>query len=128
MKALIALLVLSVPAFAQETKCPFPDQKPMLLTRVYFGQTIPNSGRISTVEWRSFLTKMVEPRFPGGFTIYDAVGRWNGVPEPTKIIEVAAEDTAAFRTSIGEIAQYYRQHFRQEAIGVVTMPGCGAFS
>ncbi|HVZ27216.1 MAG TPA: DUF3574 domain-containing protein [Rhizomicrobium sp.] len=131
---LLLAQAVSAPAGA-DAACPLPGQKEMLIAKLYFGQdTAPSGGRpLTPDEWRSFLADTVTPRFPEGFTVYDASGQWRNpktraiAREETKVIEVAAENTAAFRQRIEEVAARYQAQFRQESVGVVTRVGCGRF-
>jgi Protein of unknown function (DUF3574) len=78
---------------------------------------------------------IVTPRFPDGFTIYDADGQWLNPQHPsrsiarekTKVIEIATEDTPEHRDRIYEIRKLFRDRFNQLSVGLVTNPGCGAF-
>ena len=74
MKAASLTLLMALwaaPAFAA---CP-PGQNEMLTVRLYFGQSM-NGRPIATAAWRDFVARVVTPRFPDGFTIYDARGQW----------------------------------------------------
>ena len=54
-----------------------------------------------------------------GFTLYRAVGYWEGRPEETWIIEIAADKGRVYAT-----AEILRARFNQDAVAVVTV---GAF-
>ncbi|QJP08780.1 DUF3574 domain-containing protein [Pseudomonas multiresinivorans] len=79
-----------------------PAQAQWLRTELYFalGQE-DGKEKISEQRWRQFLDQEVTPRFPDGFTAYDAYGQWrdHGAPAPerlsTKVIVILHEDTAA---------------------------------
>ncbi len=130
----LAFSLSAVQGFASEaTPCPFPRQKEMLVIQLFFGQGISDRGPVSPKEWRSFLQQSVIPRFPDGFTLYDAYGHWMSPRshvtgfENTKVIVIAAEDTPGLRARIDELSSAYRERFHQESVGIITSSGCGAF-
>jgi hypothetical protein len=118
---------------AQEVACPFPDQKPMLVVQMFFGRSIPHRQPVTATEWNDFLKHTVTPRFPDGFTVYDAYGQWLSPQshavsrDPTKVMVVATTDTAEVRGKVAEISEKYRQLFHQESVGVISLTECGAF-
>jgi hypothetical protein len=128
---LLAPPMLATPVWAQS--CPLPGQKTMQIVRLYFGLNIPAGGRVSDQQWRDFLTRTVTPRFPAGFTVYEAKGQWQDPRthaidrEDSRILELATQDTAAARRAITEISQEYRTRFRQQAVGIVSDFACGTF-
>ena len=102
-------LALALLIAAQPGECPFPAQKPMLVIQLYFGLNIANGRQVTDAEWRDFLAKTVTPRFPDGFTVYDAAGQWRDETsakvegERTKVMEIATEDTPAVHDRIPEL-------------------------
>lgn len=130
--AALALMMLlpAAPAFAA---CP-AGLSPMLHVRIYFGTLIPpQNKRITDSVWDDFLARTVTPRFPAGYTIYDAKGRWRDTQtkvigrEPTRIVEVDAPDSGELRAKVEEIRKTFQTRFHQQAVGLVTEPVCGAF-
>jgi len=125
---LVAALLVAASARAE---CPV-GQRPMLSVRLYLGQ-MEGGKRLTNSVWEKFLAAVVTPRFPEGYTTYDAMGRWRDLEtkvighEPTKIIEVDAPDTQEFRDKMEEIRKDYGARFHQQAVGIVSMPACGAF-
>lgn len=121
---------LMTPAWAA---CPLPGQTPMLLVKLYFGQSMEGGREVSPRDWQQFLSNTVTPHLPDGFTVYDAEGQWADAKthsvarERTKVVEVAAPDTPALRKDIAEIASRYRAAFHQRSVGVVTEASCGQF-
>ena len=128
----LALLLAAAPAAAQEP-CPFAGQRPMLVVELFFGQTIRGRGLVSTRSWQRFLAETVTPALPDGFTVYNAYGQWRDGRtgaigrEGTKVVVVAAEDTAELRARVAGVAEAYRRRFDQRSVGVLTQRGCGAF-
>jgi hypothetical protein len=130
-----ALLALATPqvSLAQEPSCPLSNEKPMLVTQLFFGLSIKGRGPITRGEWTAFVRRNVAPRFPDGFTVYEAEGQWldpashSVVRENSKVMIIAAEDTAEVRTKIAEVSDLYRKAFHQQAVGVITRRECAAF-
>jgi hypothetical protein len=130
-----ALVVFASPQTlaAQEPACPLSNEKPMLVTQLFFGQSVKGRGRITRDEWTAFLRRDVTPRFPHGFTVYEAEGQWlnpasqSVVREKSKVMIIAAEDTAEVRTKLAEVSDLYRKAFHQLAVGVITRQECAAF-
>ncbi|MBV8633818.1 MAG: DUF3574 domain-containing protein, partial [Burkholderiaceae bacterium] len=81
---LLAVLVTAVFActeamadtMAGAAPCPLPGQTSELVVQMYFGQNIEHRGPVTPHEWNDFLRRNVTPRFPDGFTVYDAYGQW----------------------------------------------------
>ena len=120
------------PALAAE-RCPLPGQKEMLIVKMYFGQSMPGGHTVPPRAWTRFLSAAVTPRFPDGFTVYDAQRQWMDPKmskpghERTKVIEIAAPDSLAAHTAITDIARSYRESFHQQSVGIVTSTSCAAF-
>jgi hypothetical protein len=105
----------------------------MLLFQMFFGRSVPNRGPVTSREWNAFLRQSVTPRFPDGFTVYDAYGQWLNpkrnavIRESTKVIVIAAADTPEVRAKVAEVSENYRRLFHQQSVGIITTAGCGAF-
>lgn len=127
----VALLVLQTTARAEP--CLLPGQKPMLVTQLFFGLDVPHKGQLAERVWRRFLKDEVTPRFPDGFTVFDAYGQWQSPKtsvigrERTKVVEIAAPQSPDLTMRLTDIVRAYESKFHQESVGVVTIPGCGAF-
>jgi len=121
------------PVAAQEPPCPLANEKRMLVTQLFFGLSVKGRGPVTPEEWQGFVRRNVTPRFPDGFTVYDAQGQWvnpmshSVVCEKTKVMVIAAEDTAQARAKITEVADLYRKVFHQQSVGVITSRECAAF-
>jgi hypothetical protein len=130
-----ALVVLATPRIsaAQELSCPLSNEKPMLVTQLFFGLSVQGRGPVTRSEWTTFVRRNVAPRFPDGFTVYEAEGQWldpasqSVVRENSKVMIIAAEDTAEVRVKITEVAELYRKAFHQQSVGVITRRECAAF-
>jgi hypothetical protein len=135
MRAALCMLLLAgaMDANAQTESCPLAGQKPMIVVQLFFGLSVPHRGPVTAKEWSSFLRQTVTPRFPDGFTVYDAYGQsWNPATrsvgrERTKVVLIAIDDTPPARAKIAEVADQYRGTFHQRSVGILTSPSCGAF-
>lgn len=131
-RAILMLMIFASRASALE-RCPLPGQKDMLLVKLYFGQSLPGGHTVQPRAWARFLSVAVTPRFPDGFTVYDAYGQWMDAKKPkpsherSKVVEIAAPDSLAVRTAITDIARRYRETFHQQSVGIVTSSSCAAF-
>lgn len=93
-------------------------------TTLYFGMALGEGGKVSDEEWSDFLTRVVTPRFPDGFTVIDAYGQWRDpadanapiVREATKILVVVHPATAETEASIAEVKSIYRDLFAQKSV------------
>ena len=118
---------------AQELSCPLSNEKPMLVTQLFFGLSVKGRGHVTRSEWTAFVRHTVAPRFPDGFTVYEAEGQWldpashSVVRENSKVMIIATEDTAEVRTKITEVSDRYRKAFHQQSVGVITRRECAAF-
>jgi Protein of unknown function (DUF3574) len=119
-------------AFSKDTPCPFSGQRPMLVTRLYFGQT-EDGKPLAPGQWDDFLAHTVTPRFANGLTVYDAQGQWRDqktktiVQEAAKVVEIAAANSPGLRSKIEDVARLYRVRFHQKSVGIVSRLACGAF-
>ena len=133
LSALLGMMLWSAAAQAAGASCPIAGQTQMLLTRLYFGETVQGRPAISEKDWQSFLAQAVTPRFPDGFTVYPASGQWLDArtkaitKENSRVIEIAAGDTPILRRRIAEIARLYRVRFQQQSVGIVTSMACARF-
>src|ERR1041384_852350 len=101
-RLLPALLILALTGCAspQEHACLMTSQKPLIMAQMFFGRAIAGRAPVTDAEWANFAASTVTPKFPGGFTVYDAEGQWRGrtgeiVREPSKVLVIVAEDTPA---------------------------------
>ena len=84
---------------------------------LYFGTQKPGGGVVTDTEWQQFLADVVTPRFPDGFTTWDANGQWRdqkGVieHERTHILQIVDPR----ENKIREIIEAYKKQFAQEAV------------
>jgi hypothetical protein len=126
---LVSIAVFGCAAFPPQI-CP-ADLKPMSSAELYFGRAIPGGGEVGDADWQRFLDAEVTPRFPGGFTVQDASGQWQGaggiVREPSKHLTIVLNGAADETKKLAAIRAAYKNRFRQEAVLLVEYRGCGSF-
>ncbi|HEX8254063.1 MAG TPA: DUF3574 domain-containing protein [Thermoanaerobaculia bacterium] len=90
--------------------------------RLYCGMSVADGSTVTDAQVETFITEVVEPRFPDGFTIWRARGAWLGAREETVIIEIAHGGDAAASQRVAEIGAEYVRRFRQAAVLRMTLP------
>ncbi|MEO8650338.1 MAG: DUF3574 domain-containing protein, partial [Acidobacteriota bacterium] len=83
---------------------------------------IPDGLMVSDEQWGVFLSEVVTPRFPDGFTILDGLGQYKGkdgslVRESSKILIILypRSDKRSAGVRIDEIRAEYKKRFNQES-------------
>jgi hypothetical protein len=85
---------------------------------LYFGTQKPGGDPpVSDAEWQQFLADVVTPRFPDGFTTWEASGQWRDQKgaierERTHILQIVKPNEMKIR----EIVEIYKRQFAQEAV------------
>jgi Protein of unknown function (DUF3574) len=118
------LLVLVLTACASMAP---PTEEPVIADRLFCGLSIPGGGMVTDEEWTTFVSEVVTPRFPDGFTVWRADGQWRGpdgvtVSEPAMVIEIVHRISLDDDRAVMEIADEYRRRFRQQAVLRVSSP------
>lgn len=90
--------------------------------RLYCGLSVSDGSVVTDAQVETFITEVIEPRFPDGFTIWRARGAWLGAREDTVVIEIAHAGDAASKRSVAEIGAEYLRRFRQSAVLRMTLP------
>jgi hypothetical protein len=90
--------------------------------RLYCGMSVPSGGVVTDAQVEAFLTEVVEPRFPDGFTVWRARGAWMGGREETTVIEIAHPGDAESLRRVEEIGAAYARRFGQSAVLRLTVP------
>ncbi len=105
----------------------------MLEYQLFFGRAIAGRPELTEREWQDFSERVITPKLPDGFTVFEADGQWMDpatrriIKERTKVVMVAVPDTAATATAIAAIKDAYRTQFHQQSVGVTVHPTCAAF-
>ena len=113
--------------------CLLPNQKPMLVAELFFGRNIPGRAPVSEAEWADFVTRVITPNFPDGFTVFDGAGQWRDphsgaiAREPPKILLAAAYPRPDLKDRIAATIEAYRARYPQKSVGLLTRWECGAF-
>jgi len=95
--------------------------------RLYFGRSIPDGGTVTDSAWSAFLREVVTPRFPDGLTVYQTYGQWREpdgriAREESFVLEVVHPAGPAADADLRQIAEAYKERFRQMAVMRVTIP------
>lgn len=82
---------------------------------------------MTEVQWRAFVTEVIVPRFPEGFSVWLGSGHWKGddgtpVSEQTCVLEIVHRRDPRVDAKLEEIAHAYRQRFNQDAVMGVRTP------
>ena len=101
-------------------------------TELYFGMSRADGPDVTEQEFRRFLSRVVTPRFPDGFTVFDALGQYRGrdgriVSEPTKVLLVVHGSDARLRSAVQELRDIYRRLFQQESVLLIESPARAGF-
>ncbi len=93
-------------------------QQLMTTEHLYFGTRKPD-GIVSSEEWSNFLSDTVTPKFPQGFSVWQASGQWKSaagpiIQESSYVLDIAHEETAASNQAIMEIMNTYKKRFEQD--------------
>jgi Protein of unknown function (DUF3574) len=89
--------------------------------RLFFGLGTPD-GIVSDGAWAQFLAEIVTPRFPDGLTVVDAVGQWRAAGqrdvtvEPSRVVEIAHDDSPETNRHIREMVAIYKQQYHQDSV------------
>lgn len=95
---------------------------------LYFGTETP-SGYVTPEDWAQFLSETVTPRFPEGFSTWQASGQWRSasgevIREPSYVLSLVHPDDAAPSKAVQEIIMSYKTRFQQEAVLRVKVHTC----
>lgn len=127
----LSALALAGCATSGSPACP-PGGRERLVADLMFGRNVGGALGVSERDFARFVDAEVTPRFPDGLTILDTRGQYrsaNGalVREPGKVITIVLGDEARDLPRLSEVAEAYRQRFRQESVGIVTRRACAVF-
>jgi Protein of unknown function (DUF3574) len=100
-------------------------------TTLYFGLN-RKGGNVTEAQWQAFLRDEVTPRFPQGFTVWQADGQWrraDGVieHEHSKVLRLVHEDTPTQHAALAELIGRYKRAYQQESVLWETGSVCAAF-
>ena len=100
--------------------------------RMFFGRAKGGEEVVSDAGWAAFLAGEVTPRFPDGLTVLDGAGQWRSAAgaverERSKLLVVIAPPGPGALRRTAEIAEAYKQRFRQDSVLRVIRTVCAAF-
>ena len=122
------MLVICAPGTAQQATAVAPAKaivraENYYRTELYMGRSVPGGGMVSDEAWEKFLTDVVTPLFPDGFTVLVGRGQYreaSGViaKEPSHVIVFLYRrtDRKAASLKIEKIRSAYKKHFAQESV------------
>jgi hypothetical protein len=98
---------------------------------LYFGTARPG-GIVGPAEWSDFLRDEVTPRFPNGFTAWDAAGQWKSSRgsierEASHVVSILHPPDAPSDAAVRAIVAAYKSRFAQEAVLRVTAGACTSY-
>lgn len=108
--------------------------KPQQVAEVLFGRKIGDHGVVSEGAWRRFVAKEITSRFPDGLTIVAANGQWRDpaskrvIREPSNLVLIVLPGNAEDQDRLKEVAEAYKQQFRQKSVLIVVRAACVTFS
>jgi hypothetical protein len=128
--ALACLSVFAACTTVPASRCAV-GQQAAIQDLVYFGTDKP-SGRVTPEEWAQFLGEIVTPRFPDGFSVWQASGQWRSasgtiVQEPSFVLSLVHPPGVAVDRAIAELVATYKARFHQEAVLRVRSDACTSF-
>ena len=92
-------------------------------TELYMGRSIPGGGMVSDEAWEKFLSDVVTPLFPDGFTVLagrgqyrDASGLITKEPSHVLVFLYRKADRKRARANIEKIREEYKKLFAQESV------------
>jgi len=98
---------------------------------LYFGTARPG-GAVDAAEWSAFLRDEVTPRFPAGFTAWDAAGQWKSARgtidhEASHVVSIVHPSDARSDEAVRAIVAAYKARFAQEAVLRVRADACASY-
>jgi hypothetical protein len=105
--------------------------RPTSTAQVFFGLD-QGGATVGQAQWGSFLDGEVAPRFPDGFTVWDARGQWraqNGaaVREPAKVLLIVLAGKSGERARLAGMIEAYKTRFHQSSVLLVEHRDCVRF-
>ncbi len=96
------------------------------LSRMYLGQDTP-TGPVTPAQWQRFVTEVVTPQFPNGFTVIDAKGQWRDADgtikhEDTRVLEIVHNDSPQLQARVRALAHAYKRTFSQQSVLMSQLP------
>ena len=128
----LLLVVLCAEASAQLLECR-GGHKPSQVAELMFGRAVGSRLAVGEGAWSRFVEREITPRFPDGFTVFDAYGQWRNptskriVGQPSKIVRIVLPGHPEDVARLNEIAEAYKVRFKQQSVGVMMQGACASF-
>ncbi len=90
-------------------------------------------NQVSEASFARFLAQDVTPRFPDGFTVFDAKGQWRAPggerisKERSKVLTIAMPPSPENDKRLAEITNLYKMRFKQQSVIQIVRPACVSF-
>lgn len=106
------------------------DETAVVSDTLYFGSA-RREGAVTARQWDSFVADQIAPRFPAGFTSWEAAGQWQGPSgrvdrEASHVVLVVHPEDEASERAITTIMRAYRTSFEQDAVLRMRSYGCSS--
>jgi hypothetical protein len=94
----------------------------MVETSLYFGQSKPDGGMISTAEWDRFKKDYVSKVFKEGSTVIPVAGNWYDttqrqlISEPTFVVVYFHKRSPQLSKQIDSLRYWYKELFQQQSV------------
>ncbi len=87
---------------------------------------------VPSAEWQRFLSEVVTPRFPGGFTVLEAQGQWQAPSGeirslPSRLLVLLHPADTASEAGIESIRTAFKDRFHQVSVLRSTSPATVGF-
>src|SRR4051812_3689765 len=122
----------AAPQIVAPAACPDGTRRGVV-AQLIFGRNIGHRLGVGEADWTRFLDQEVAPRFPDGLTVLNGLGQWRDpdtgriVREPSKVLLVALPEGIEGRTRLKEIAEAYKEQFKQQAVANFLETACVSF-
>lgn len=107
-----------------------PGSSAMTRTELYLGLAT-RSSQVSDREFQAFLDTSVTPRFPAGYTVVSAEGRWGEknrtIKESSRVLIFLHQNTESDNAKLELIRREYKTQFDQDAVLRVDSAARAAF-
>lgn len=102
-----------------QLSCPSSEER-YVNVMLYFGTAKPQ-GVVTSKEWEDFLRTAITPRFPKGFTFWQASGQWQNssrtiTRETSWVVSLVHPDDSDNEKAVAAIVNDYKLRFQQEAV------------
>jgi hypothetical protein len=105
---------------------------PVVVERLFFGRNVDGVEAVSESDWKAFLDQVVTPRFPKGFSVWEARGQFRRADgavedEASFVLEFIHPAGTTADADIDAITAEYKRRFRQESVLHLVIPGRAEF-